>query len=216
MSHNPDISETYLIILLRHGESVGNAEGRIQGRADFPLTNTGRQQAQALAQRWLANKLSFDRVISSPQSRSRETAEIIADALNNPIGFDPVWMERDYGNLSGMSHDDAMRLEGHPLYAYPYQPVGGRGESLWDLYLRGGHAVRSLLALGSGRYLVVSHGGILNMALYNILGIAPQAYLRGARFLFRNTGFATLRYTPSEHVWRFEGLNDYAHWAENG
>ena len=44
--------EIFDIIFLRHGESVGNAESRWQGQADFPLTDKGRQQALALANRW--------------------------------------------------------------------------------------------------------------------------------------------------------------------
>ncbi len=75
---NSNPPTNYHLTLLRHGESVGNAENRLQGQADFPLTETGRQQAQALAKRWLAEGLTFDRVIASPLKRSRETAEIIA------------------------------------------------------------------------------------------------------------------------------------------
>ncbi|MBK8824271.1 MAG: histidine phosphatase family protein [Anaerolineales bacterium] len=44
--------QPFHITLLRHGESVGNAESRWQGQADFPLTDTGRAQARALAERW--------------------------------------------------------------------------------------------------------------------------------------------------------------------
>ncbi len=69
--------ESFDIIFLRHGESVGNAESRWQGQADYPLTDKGRQQAQALAERWLTEKRAFDYIISSPLSRASETAEII-------------------------------------------------------------------------------------------------------------------------------------------
>ncbi len=71
---------------LRHGESVGNAESRWQGQADFPLTDRGRSQAQALADRWKREKMKFDYVISSPLSRARETAEIIASKLGHVRG----------------------------------------------------------------------------------------------------------------------------------
>ena len=211
MSADPGTSETYQFILLRHGESVGNAEGRIQGLSDYPLTDNGREQARALAHRWLADKISFDRVLSSPLVRCRETAEIIAEAMNLPVEYDEVWMERDYGKLSGLTHTKAVESEGRPLYAFPFQPVGKNGESLWGLYLRGSQALDTLMSLGPGRYLIVSHGGILNMVMYAILGIAPQAYLRGARFLFDNTAYAALSYLPSEHIWRVEALNDHSH-----
>ena len=205
----PDI---YHFILLRHGESVGNLEGRVQGQSEYPLTETGRKQSQALAQRWVAEGQTFDRIISSPQSRCRETAEIIAGFLGVNVEFDLVWMERNYGSVSGMSGHEALSAEQRPLYSTPYMPVGGNGESMWELYLRAGQAVLSLVRLPAGSYLVVSHGGILNMLLYNILGIAPQAYFRGPRFLFRNTGFASITYNPSEHIWRVLGINDRSHW----
>lgn len=204
----------YHITLLRHGESIGNAESRLQGQADFPLTETGKQQSQALAKRWLGEGVTFNRVISSPLARSRQTAEIVASALNLPVEYDPIWMERDYGSLSGMDFEAATGAGQRPLYTYPFVPVGETGESLWDLYLRGGAALRSLLGKLPGHYLIVSHGGILNMLLYAILGITPQSNLRGARFLFRNTAFATLIYLPTEHIWRVIGLNDHAHWHD--
>ena len=65
----------YHITFLRHGESVGNAEDRFQGQADFPLTEKGRLQAQALARRWQDEGVSFDHCIASPLVRARQTAE---------------------------------------------------------------------------------------------------------------------------------------------
>jgi broad specificity phosphatase PhoE len=206
-------STTYYFTLLRHGESVGNAQGRVQGQADFSLTETGRQQAQALTSRWLSEKVTFNHVISSPLARTRETAEIIASALDLPVELNALWMERDYGNLSGLHWDDAVQTEQTPLYSGLYQPVGETGESLWGLYLRGGRALHSLLEYPPGRYLIVSHGGILNMVIYALLGIQPQAYFRGARFLFRNTAFASFIYSPTDHIWRMVGLNDRSHWT---
>jgi len=202
----------YQFTLLRHGESVGNFESRVQGRSEFPLTDTGREQANALAQRWIADGQTFDQIISSPQSRSRETAEIIAGCLSLSVEFDPLWVERDYGKLSGLRGEDAEKTEQRPLYSIPYHPVGENGESMWELYLRGGQAVLSMVRREPGRYLIVSHGGILNMVLYNILGIAPQAYFRGPRFLFRNTAYASLTYNPNEHIWRVLAINERSHW----
>lgn len=208
-------SPIYRFTLLRHGESEGNAQGRVQGHADYSLTETGRKQAMALAARWLTEKVTFHRIISSPLARSRETAEIIGSALELPIDFNPLLMERDYGKLSGMVWDHAIQTEQRPLYSDLYQPVGETGESLWELYLRAGKALSSLLGYPAGDYLVVSHGGILNMIIYAILGIQPQADFRGARFYFRNTAFATFTYNPEEHVWRVLGLNDRSHWSDD-
>jgi len=102
MSFSSSDSTFYQITLVRHGESVGNAEGYHQGQAEFPLTENGQAQAQALAQQWLEKGQVFDQAISSPQSRARETSEIVTKALAVPLEFDPLWMERDNGILAGL------------------------------------------------------------------------------------------------------------------
>ena len=83
----------YHIALLRHAESVGNAEGYHQGQAEFPLTERGQEQARALASYWQERGEVFDHCISSPQKRTRETAEIVAGTLGLKIEFDPVKMK---------------------------------------------------------------------------------------------------------------------------
>jgi 2,3-bisphosphoglycerate-dependent phosphoglycerate mutase len=201
----------YHITLLRHGESQGNFEGRHQGQADFPLTERGREQSQALLQRWKDESKGFDLVISSPLIRARETAEIIAGGLDIPILFDPLWMERDNGLMAGLSEDEVRDTLPQPPFVHPYQPIGETGESQWELYLRAGKAVQSLFTHPAGRYLIVSHGGILNMFFYAILGISPQPNFHGPRFRFNNSAFATLQYQPSSHRWYILGVNDYLH-----
>ena len=203
----------YSITLMRHAESVGNAEGYYQGQSDFPLTQRGEEQAKSLAARWLKEGKTFQRVISSPLSRARGTAEILGQALNLSVEYDPLWMERDNGELAGLRPEEAALRHPRPAFIHPYQPIGDTGESQWELYLRAGRAVQNLLCRPPDHYLVVSHGGILNMVLYAILGIVPQANFQGARFRFRNTAFATLTYSPKEHSWVLEGLNDRMHWG---
>ena len=105
-----DNTPSYTFIFLRHGESIGNAEGKHQGQADFELTEKGRTQARALAERWQVEKQHFDRIVSSPLMRARETAEVISGMLNTPLEFDPLWMERDNGLLAGLLPDEAMLL----------------------------------------------------------------------------------------------------------
>ncbi len=79
---------------------MGNLENRFQGHADFPLTETGRTQVHALAERWQAEGISFDRAISSPLLRARETAEIICQALNIPLELD-LGLERNRQRAAG-------------------------------------------------------------------------------------------------------------------
>jgi broad specificity phosphatase PhoE len=86
------------------------------------------------------------------------------------------------------------------------------GESQWALYIRASQALQNLLAHPPGNYMVISHGGILNLTLYAILGITLQANFSGPRFRFGNTAFASLSYRPGEHKWLVHAINDQAHW----
>lgn len=210
----PDEPYSHKITLLRHGESVGNAERIYQGRTNYDLTEKGRDQSQALATCWKGKGITFDQVISSPQSRARQTAEIIAERLSAPLEFDPEWIEIDNGLLAGLTLDEIAERNSFPEFMNPYEQIGETGESNWDLYLRAGRAVQSLLRRQPGSYLVVSHGGILNRVMYTILGIVPQVNFAGARFRFGNTGFAVLYYDPDRHIWLLDRLNDQGHLSE--
>jgi 2,3-bisphosphoglycerate-dependent phosphoglycerate mutase len=120
-------------MLLRHGESSGNAQGVFQGRTEFDLTEKGEAQSRALATRWQEEGQEFTLVISSPQSRARQTAEIIAEILSVQLEFDPNWKEIDNGMLAGLVRDDAGERHSFPDFETPYEPIGGSGESNWDL-----------------------------------------------------------------------------------
>ena len=212
-THTPTI---YHLTLLRHGESQGNFEGRHQGQADFPLTDLGREQAKTLLARWKSEGKEFDLVISSPLARARETAEIIATGLNASLEFDPLWMERDNGLMAGLSPEEVRQTLPVPAFIHPYQPVGQTGESQWQLFLRAGNALQSLFSHPPGKYLIVSHGGLLNMFFYAVLGIAPQPNFHGPRFRFNNSAFATLSYNPASHHWYILGVNDHLHYKTEG
>ncbi len=71
----------YHFVFVRHGESIGNAQSRWQGQSDYALTDKGRAQARALAERWKAEGVKFDLILASPLIRAKETAEIIASAV---------------------------------------------------------------------------------------------------------------------------------------
>ncbi len=208
-------SEIYHITFLRHGESVGNMENRFQGHADFPLTITGRAQARALAERWQAEGRGFDQAFSSPLARARETAEIICAPLNVPLELDPGWMEIDNGLLAGLSEEEGNRTVPRPDIITPYTRFGRTGESRWEVYLRAGKNIQGILDRAPGRYLVVAHGGILNMTLYAILGIPIQADSGGPRFMFQNTTFTTFTYEPENHVWRLLHFDDRPQWKDD-
>jgi broad specificity phosphatase PhoE len=196
----------YELTFLRHGQSVGNAEERFQGQADFPLTETGRNQAHTLAKRWQAEGQFFNLAIASPLQRARETAEIVTQKLKIPLEFDDIWLERDNGKLAGLTHAEIRAIAPEPEFYTPYQSFGETGEGDWALFLRGGQAVHSLLRRPPGKYLIISHGGLLNMVLFSILGITPQPNGHGVRFRFGNTSYARFTYNPERHRWHMECL----------
>lgn len=199
------------ITFLRHGQSEGNVAFLFQGQLDYPLTNLGRQQALALARRWLREDRAFDHIIASPLARAKETAQIIDNQFDIGLETDPLWMEQDFGEISNRNISEFARSDDRPKFLSPYQPTAKNGESRLQTFIRAGRAVDSILTRPPARFLVVSHGALLNMALYIILGITPQSNLEGPRFTFLNTAFATLSYIPSEHRWHLWGLNDHQH-----
>lgn len=203
-------TKSYDFVFLRHGESVGNAEERFQGQSDFPLTEAGRKQALALAERWLHEVMRFDLVVTSPLSRARETAEIIAGRLGAPVEVNPIWLERNAGEVSGLTHDEASKLFPGPEFSTPYDAFGVNGEGDWELFLRAGKALHELIKQPAGNYLIVTHGGLLNKLMYVILGIPVQANFNGPRFRFNNTGFAEFNYRPAHHQWRMLRLESPA------
>ena len=207
---SPQDKPVYHFVFLRHGESIGNAEARWQGQSDYALTEKGRAQAQALAQRWKSENVKFDSIISSPLTRAKETAEIIASALGAKTEFDPVLLERHIGEMEGLTAEE-VRKRPQPPYITPYDSIGGEGEGDWALFLRAGQALHRLLRRPAGSYLIVSHGGLLNQLMNAIIGIAPHVDPSGVRFRFENTAFARVIYFPHQHRWAIDALNDHAH-----
>ena len=100
-----------MIYLLRHGETLWNLAGRLQGQGDSPLTWRGLQQARALGDR-LCREIDEPgrfRLVSSPLGRAWQTAAIVAEALGldaQTIAFDDRLKERDYGRWVGLTYDE--------------------------------------------------------------------------------------------------------------
>ena len=207
---SPTEKPVYNFVFLRHGESIGNAQARWQGQSDYPLTEKGRDQVRALADRWKVEKAKFDLIIASPLGRAQETAEIIAAALDARVELDPIWLERHIGEMEGLTAEE-VRKRPQPPYVTPYDSIGGEGEGDWALFLRAGQALHSLVHRPAGSYLVVSHGGLLNQLMNAIIGIAPHVDPSGVRFRFENTAFARVTYLPYQHRWTIDTLNDRAH-----
>jgi broad specificity phosphatase PhoE len=197
----------HIVTFLRHGESEGNKSGVLQGQSDYPLTSVGVEQAQRLASHWKSQNTKFDLIISSPLLRASQTAEVIASSMKVPIEYDPAWKERDFGRLQESKLDEIDQRIPPVDFFHPYEPIGDNGESQLDLYIRACQALQNIVRMPDGAYLVVSHGGILNKALYVIMGITPQGRNNSPIFHFGNTGYAQLRYNSTTRQWAILSLN---------
>ncbi|HEX9622410.1 MAG TPA: histidine phosphatase family protein [Polyangiaceae bacterium] len=103
------------VVLVRHGESTANAEGRLQGRRDYPLSALGIEQSNALGAWMAALALPVAAILSSPLTRAWETARIVASALGSvepePV---PELCEIAMGELEGMARETIAQR--HPEY----------------------------------------------------------------------------------------------------
>lgn len=125
------------LILIRHGESEWNREGRILGRADAKLSEFGRRQGQAVAMALQGEKI--EAVYCSPLKRAMETGRMISSVQRCPLISDPTLQELGRGNLEGMTRQEAFRV--YPDLQRTWPEVSGTAgvsghESLEELDLR--------------------------------------------------------------------------------
>lgn len=164
-----------LQFLLRHGESVSNVEGRVQGQLDVDLTDHGIEQARR-AGRWFASPEgpAIEEIWSSPLRRASRTAEIVAAAVGLDVRIDDRLKELDAGIFQGLlwSELDSVHPEEHarwksgdPDYAIP------GGESRRSLAERGEAVLTEIGRRPAANLLVVAHGGILTHALRRMVNL---------------------------------------------
>lgn len=199
------------LTLLRHGQSLANKNQILQGQLDSSLSEAGIQQSHSLAKLWELERVVFDLVISSPLQRARKTAEIISERLDLTIELIDGWMERKFGVAEGKPYEELQTLLQGRSSRSPYDPAFDDAESDWDLFIRASSSIQDILGREPGRYLVVSHGGMLNSALQSILGIPPAP--SGARSILRleNTGYAITEYSRLSESWIISVVNDTRH-----
>ncbi len=198
------------LTLLRHGRSRADDENAHEGRYDSPLTETGRAQALALADRWQQEQIHFDAIISSPLCRASETATIIGKVLNVDPKYDDDLLERNNGLAAGMPLDEVERQFPQPLRVSPYAPWFVNGESEAEVHRRAGGILERLVRMDIGSVLIVAHGGILNAILRNAMS-APLPTFGGPYFAFGDTGFAQLEYEIQRYAWYLKRINDTNH-----
>ena len=184
-----------MLYLIRHGEAEGNAQGRIMGQQDLPLTPRGREQAQALG-RWLrARGIAFAAIHASDLQRARLTAEIIAATCGGPdVIVSGDLRELGRGAVEGKTYAEATQLRRLPAVAASFEPED-------QIALRIARAATALRAESmAADVAAVAHGGTISRLLRWYLGLPPSPRTGETGFTLDNTSLTVLEVTPSRTV----------------
>ncbi|MCF8068485.1 MAG: alpha-ribazole phosphatase [Desulfobacterales bacterium] len=160
------------IFLVRHGRIIKQTKKQYIGQIDYPLNETGYQQALLLQQ--IFAFVHIDQIVSSDLSRSRETADIIAAPHKMDVNLYPEFREIDLGNWDGFifehikkTYPDEYEQRGSDLSGF--RPPGG--ESFMDLRQRVMTKFNDLVHNSDGNTIIVSHAGVIRVILCDLLGV---------------------------------------------
>jgi len=151
------------LLLVRHGETDWNRDGRWQGGSDTRLNDVGREQARALAQQLDGE---IDVLYSSDLARARETAEIVAAKLGLEVRLDPRLRERGFGSWEGLTTTEIEErfAEAHRRWLAGEGAGADDAEAFEDFSARVEEFLSDVLRLHPGEeVLVVSHGGSIRV-----------------------------------------------------
>ncbi len=160
---------TTKLILIRHGITAWNKQGRYCGYKDVGLSRQGKVQAVKLRER--INNISFDRIYCSDRKRALQTARIIFKKAK--IARVSALREINFGVLEGLKHDEIM--EKYPKaykewLADPYKGRIPRAEPMQVFKKRVGGAIKKIIRSNRGKTIaVVCHGGVIAIFVSSIL-----------------------------------------------
>lgn len=206
------MSSTTHVVIIRHGQSQGNAEGRFGGHTDTPLSTRGRRQAQATA-RALAGE-NFSAIYSSDLPRAIETADPLAKLTGVSLQTTEALRERSVGVMEGLTFEEA--AEQHPEQ---YQALLRRD---FEHVLVGGESYRQTLDRASrlldeaieqhkgGRIVLFAHTGTICILILHLLGALDAPDLKPVWIATANCGIARFDLRDDGFV-RLITINDTRH-----
>lgn len=174
-----------LIYIIRHGETDANREGLLQGWSDHPLNGDGTSLAVETGEGMRG--IHFDEVITSPQLRARQTAELVMKASGNenaPVSFDDRIKELCMGDYEGKRFKgERCEVDPQLVLQFLHNPITApsfpNGESIAHLMERTQSFLKELGARDDGKtYLVSTHGCALR-AMLNFLYEKPESFWHG-------------------------------------
>ncbi len=206
---------TTRVFLIRHGATVLSAEDRFAGSTNVPLSDEGRLQAQRLAARLAAEKISA--VYASDMTRTLETAHILAEPHGVKVQARASLREISHGHWEQMTRheveerypEEAFEWEKDP---YTFAPTGG--ESGLTVTARALPALIELVRAHPGQnVIVVSHKATIRLLLSSLLGFDPRRYRDN---LDQNPAALNIVDFKDPTRARLTLLNDTSHYADAG
>lgn len=196
------------LLLIRHGETYWNKEGKLQGVGNSPLTDLGIRQAEAASE--VLTDEQFDAVYSSPSVRARETAEIVTRGIDCTIIYDEELMEWNLGVFEGLTiteiqnrfaEDYTRFISRDPEYIIP------KGESSRQRYERTVNCFQRIAGNHPGeRLLVITHRGVLDAVIRRIMFVDLECVISYSQF---NCGLNTIEIDGD--TWRLQTWGDARH-----
>lgn len=195
-------------MLIRHGQSTWNREHRIQGQLDPPLSNEGRRQAELVGRR-LSGR-SFAGFYSSDLKRAFETAELIGTAIGARPQSETSLREIFLGDWEGLRTEEIAERFPEAWARWVEEPdwdvvPGGEGAALFDARVAG--ALDDIFRRHAhGDVLVVTHGGVIQVALHRIVGRPSRGLFP---FKIQNASISLIEKRERRMV--IGGVNDIGH-----
>jgi alpha-ribazole phosphatase len=186
------------IVLVRHGKTVWNAEGRYQGKYDIPLNEEGKEQAKKVGE--ALKDFPVKAVYSSPLSRCVDTAKEIAKHHNLEVIKKEGFKEIDHGEWEGMLAEEVEKKYPELLKLWREKPAevkmpGETGESLQDVYNRAVKAFEEVVSEYSDEDLIVivGHDATNKVLMCYLLGTDLNKFWA---FKQANCGITVIDYNP--------------------
>lgn len=200
------------VILIRHGQSQGNAEGRFGGHTDTPLSPKGRKQAKATAKALASEK--FSSIYSSDLPRAIETATPLANLTGATLITTDAFRERSVGVMEGLTFEEA--AEQHPaeyqaLLHRDFEHVLQGGESYRQMLDRSSRALDEAIAENKGgRIAVFTHTGAICILSLHLMGALDAPELKPVWIATQNCALARFELRDDGFV-RVLAINDTRH-----
>jgi probable phosphoglycerate mutase len=202
------------VLLIRHGQSKGNAERRFGGHTPTPLSARGRNQAEATA--LTLQSESITAIYSSDLARAIDTAKPLANVTGLPVTSTTAFRERDVGVMEGLTFEDAAQK--HPeqyaaLLRRDFEHVLTGGESYRQLLDRARQKLdQNIEDHRGGRIVVFSHTGTICILALHLMGALDAPELKPVWISSANCGITRFELRDDGFV-RVLAVNDTAHLA---